>query len=87
VQNVLNWLFGVNTGTVRETAKDRMRTMLVHDRLELPAGQIEILQEELIAVVSRYFEMDRDTTKFDLQEKEARQAALIANFELLRSKC
>jgi cell division topological specificity factor len=60
--------------------------MLVHDRLELPAGRLESLEEELLAVVSRYFELDRQTTRFDLQEYE-RKAALIANFQLLRSKC
>lgn len=59
--------------------------MLVHDRLELPAGRLEILEEELIAVVSRYFDLDKDTTRFDLQQYE-RRAALIANFRLLRSK-
>ena len=63
-----------------------MRNMLVHDRLELPAGRLEILEEELLAVVSRYFELDKETTRFDLQQFE-RRAALIANFRLLRSKC
>jgi septum formation topological specificity factor MinE len=60
--------------------------MLVHDRLELPAGRLEILEEELLAVVSRYFELDKETTCFDLQQYD-RRAALIANFRLLRSKC
>lgn len=83
---VLNWLFGTPTGDARDTAKARMRKMLVHDRLELPAGRLEILEEELIAVVSRYFELDRETTRFDLQQAD-RKAALIANFRLLRSKC
>ncbi len=86
MQQVLNWFFRSTSGTVRETAKDRMRTMLVHDRLELPAGRLEILEEELVAVVSRYFDLDKETTKFDLQQFE-RNAALIANFRLLRSKC
>jgi cell division topological specificity factor len=63
-----------------------MRNMLVHDRLELPAGRLEMLEEELIAVVSRYFDLDSETTNFDLQQYE-RKAALIANFRLLRSKC
>jgi cell division topological specificity factor len=63
-----------------------MRNMLVHDRLELPAGRLEILEEELLAVVSRYFELDKETTNFDLQQYD-RRAALIANFRLLRSKC
>lgn len=60
--------------------------MLVHDRLELPAGRLEILEEELVAVVSRYFELDPESTRFDLQQMD-RKAALIANFRLLRSKC
>jgi len=85
VQSLLNWFFRSSVDTVRETAKDRMKTMLVHDRLELPAGRIEVLQEELIAVVSRYFELDRDLTKFDLNQVE-RKASFVANFPLLRSK-
>ena len=84
---VLNWIFGLNSdATSRVQARDRMRKMLVHDRLELPAGRLEMMEEELVAVVSRYFDLDDDTTKFDLQQFE-RQASLIANFRLLRSKC
>ena len=86
MQQVFNWFFRLNEGGARETAKDRMRNMLVSDRLELPAGRIEMLQEELVAVVSRYFDLEKDTTKFDLQQFE-RRASLIANFPLLRSKC
>jgi len=84
---LLNWFFHLDSSeSVRSTAKDRMRKMLVYDRLELPAGRLEVLQEELLAVVSRYFELDAETTNFDLQQSE-RKAALIANFRLLRSKC
>ncbi len=83
---IFNWLFPAKTDDVRSTAKDRMRSMLTHDRLELPAGRLETLEEELMAVVGRYFELDKDTTHFDLQQYE-RRASLIANFRLLRSKC
>jgi len=82
----LDWLLGRNDGSVRLQAKARMRQMIIHDRLELPADRVSSLEEELIAVVSRYFEIDRDTTRFDLQQFE-RRAALIVNFPLLRSKC
>lgn len=83
---VLNWFFRRQDESVRTRAKDRMRLMLIHDRLELPPDRLTSLEEELIAVVSRYFEIDRQTTRFDLQQYE-RRAALIANFPLLRSKC
>jgi cell division topological specificity factor len=82
----LNWFFHSTAPSSRVTAVDRMRTMLINDRLELPAGRLESLEEELLAVVSRYFELDKETTRFDLQQYE-RRAALIANFRLLRSKC
>jgi cell division topological specificity factor len=84
---VLSNLFArFRPATVRTTAKDRMRSMLTYDRLELPAGRLECLEEELMAVVSRYFELDKSTTQFDLQQLD-RRAQLIANFPLLRSKC
>ncbi len=88
---ILNWFFrgdqnNSSKTNAKNTAKNRMRSMLVHDRLELPAGRLETLEEELVAVVSRYFELDKDTTRFDLQQYE-RRAALIADFRLLRSKC
>ena len=82
----LDWIFPKKGEDVRSTAKDRMRNMLTHDRLELPAGRLETLEEELVAVVSRYFDLDKETTHFDLQQYE-RRASLIANFRLLRSKC
>lgn len=82
---VLNWFFKKQGDDVRTRAKDRMRLMLIHDRLELPPDRLASLEEELIAVVSRYFEIDRETTRFDLQQYE-RRAALVANFPLLRSK-
>lgn len=82
---VLNWFFRSKEEGARVRAKDRMRLMLIHDRLELPPDRLASLEEELIAVVSRYFEIDRQTTRFDLQQYD-RRAALIANFPLLRSK-
>jgi cell division topological specificity factor len=84
---ILNWFFQLNDNdSARMTAKDRMKKMLVYDRLELPAGRLEVLEEELLAVVSRYFELDSETTHFDLQQNE-RKASFVANFRLLRSKC
>ena len=83
---VLNWFFRLKDDSARTTAKDRMRLMLIDDRLELPPDRLSSLEEELVAVVSRYSEVDRETTRFDLQQYE-RRAALIANFPLLRSKC
>lgn len=82
---VLNWFFKRKTEGAKTKAKDRMRLMLIHDRLELPPDRLASLEEELLAVVCRYFEIDRDAARFDLQQYE-RRAALVVNFPLLRSK-
>ena len=82
---LLDWLFRKNSDDARSKAKDRMKQMLIHDRLELPPDRLSSLEEELVAVVCRYFDIDRDTTRFDLQQYE-RKASLIANFPLVRSK-
>ena len=42
---LFSWIFPPKTDDVRSTAKDRMRSMLTHDRLELPAGRLETLEE------------------------------------------
>ncbi len=81
----LNWLLPFNHHSPKVTAKERMQSMLLHDRLELPAGKLESMQEELLKVVSNYFEFDSSTTNFDLKHFE-RKAFLTANFMLLRSK-
>jgi cell division topological specificity factor len=86
MQVLTNLIARFRPNTVRTTAKDRMRSMLTYDRLELPAGRLECLEEELMSVVSRYFELDKSTTQFDLQQYD-RRAQLVANFPLLRSKC
>src|SRR5579862_5078238 len=84
---LFNWVFRIGQNqSSGQQAKSRMRAMLIHVRLELPAGRLETMQEELVAVVSRYFELDKETTRFNLQEYE-RKAALIADFRLVRSKC
>ena len=83
---VLNWFFRRKDEGAGKSAKDRMRLMLIHDRLELPPDRLSSLEEELIAVVSRYFEIDRETTRFDLQQQTDRRAALVANFPLVRSR-
>lgn len=89
---ILKWFLPFNQDSTRNKAKatsskakERMQSMLLHDRLELPAGKIDSLQEELVAVVSRYFELDQTITNFDLKQFE-RRAFLTANFMLLRSK-
>jgi cell division topological specificity factor len=43
-----------------QVAKDRLQLVLVHDRIRIPPAQMTAMKDELLAVVSRYFEFDTD---------------------------
>ncbi|HEX2953347.1 MAG TPA: cell division topological specificity factor MinE [Bacillota bacterium] len=67
----------------KETAVERLRLVLVHDRASVSPGLMEALKEELIQVISKYMEIDEDGLKVDLNSTEQR-ASLIANIPVRR---
>ena len=48
-------------------AKDRLRLVLVHNRLEMSADAMEHLKSDMLAVLERYFEIDHDSLVVDVQ--------------------
>jgi cell division topological specificity factor len=67
----------------KETAVERLRLVLVHDRASVSPGLMEALKEELIQVISKYMEIDEDGLKVDLNSSDQR-ASLIANIPVRR---
>lgn len=67
-----------------KTAKDRLQLVLVHDRSELMGLTPELmdqLRDELIAVLSRYVDIDRE--EMDISVSQGReQSRLVANIPL-----
>ncbi len=41
------------------TAKQRLRVVLIHDRTEIPAGMLELIKDDVISVISRRVPIDR----------------------------
>lgn len=78
-----NRLFGQkgNSGSV---AKNRLQLVLVHDRVNLSPGKMDELKDELIQVISRYVEIDRDGIDITLTENN-NQSRLTAHIPLLSS--
>ncbi len=62
-------------------AKERLKLVLVHDRTDLAPGKLEALKDELIAVISRYVEIEPDAVRVEM-EQEGRQQRLIADIPL-----
>lgn len=44
----------------KEAAKERLRLVLVHDRADISPHLMEMLKEDMLAVISKYMEIDED---------------------------
>ena len=74
-----NKLFGRQTSGA--TAKERLRLVLMSDHLSLAPEMVDQMKRELIDVISRYVEVDRE--KIDVHfEHENAALALLANIPI-----
>ncbi len=63
-------------------AKERLRLVLMTDHLELAPEMIETMKRDLVDVISRYVEVDRE--KIDVSfERQDRTLAMLANIPIL----
>ncbi|MDH3942822.1 MAG: cell division topological specificity factor MinE [Anaerolineae bacterium] len=62
-------------------AKDRLKLVLIHDRTQLPPGVMESLKEELIQVLSKHVDVDRNAVQIEVAQ-EGRNQHLIANIPI-----
>ena len=67
------------------TAKERLRLVLVHDRASLSPNLLAVLKEELIAVISKYMEINKDELEVNLDSSND-SMALIANIPVRQMK-
>ena len=82
--NVLNRLFGRKEAS-GNVAKNRLQLVLVHDRVNLSPGKMDQLKDELIQVISKYVEIDREHIDITLT-REDNQNLLIANIPLVEMR-
>ena len=83
--NILNRLLGRAEPTSREIAKDRLRLVLVQDRVNLSSEKMNELKDDLIKVISKYVEIDRDGIEISLTQS-ARHSRLTANIPVVGAR-
>ncbi|MGM0404404.1 MAG: cell division topological specificity factor MinE, partial [Thermodesulfobacteriota bacterium] len=69
----------------KNVAKKRLKFALVYDKLEIKEDMLEDLQRDLIEVISRYFEIDRQHMSLDIERSEE-SSALIMNTPILAAR-
>jgi cell division topological specificity factor len=62
-------------------AKDRLKLVLIHDRIDMNPGTMETLKDELIEVISRHVEIDANAVRIEMNQ-DGRQQRLIADIPL-----
>ena len=65
-----------------ETAKERLRLVLISDQLALSPEVVEALKNDLFAVISRYVEIDSSHADLTFEHRE-REIAMLANIPIL----
>ncbi|MBN1994285.1 MAG: cell division topological specificity factor MinE [Anaerolineae bacterium] len=83
--NALQRLIGRKQSTSREIAKNRLQLVLVQDRVNLSAGKMNQLKDELIQVISKYVEIDQDGIEISLTGN-GRQHRLTANIPVIGAR-
>jgi cell division topological specificity factor len=78
--SILDRLLGRERNTASQ-AKERLKLVLIHDRTDLSAGKMKQMKDELIAVISRYVEIDPTAVRIEM-EQVGREQRLLADIPL-----
>ncbi|MFZ5877970.1 MAG: cell division topological specificity factor MinE [Chloroflexota bacterium] len=64
-----------------ESAKERLQLVLVHDRTDLTAAELEALKDDLLKTISRHIDIDPAAVQIGL-ERDGREQRLVADIPL-----
>lgn len=74
-----------NTDSSRNHAKSRLKLIIAHDRASINPDMMEAMREEILEVVARYVEVDRNEMEFSLSNDQ-RMTSLTANLPIRQIK-
>ena len=69
----------------KETACNRLRVVLMQDRTNLTPELLERMRGELVELLSKYLEMDKEALELNL-EQDGDQVALMLSIPVIRAK-
>ena len=73
---------GISRPNSADSAKDRLKLVLIHDRAGLSPGKMEAMKNDLIGVISRHVEIDSEAVDISLTH-ERDQQRLVADIPLI----
>jgi len=79
--HALKAYLGIGTGESASVAKNRLKVVLTHDRINLTPEDIQNLKKELVDIFSKYVELDRDSIDVSLT-RTGNITSLVTNIPL-----
>ena len=79
--NAIRRFFGEKPSS--QVAKRRMQVVLMHDRMDIAPDLMESLKNDILAVLSRYMEIDQQSIRVDLEQGKD-YTALVSNVQVKR---
>lgn len=83
--DLIQKLFGKESHGSKDIAKERLRLVLVHDRVNVSPQLMEVLKGDMIRVISNYMEINEKEMEVNLTST-ASSVALVANIPVNRMK-
>ncbi|HML31253.1 cell division topological specificity factor MinE [Sporomusa sphaeroides] len=78
-------LFGRESQGSKNIAKERLRFVLVHDRVNVSPQFMEVIKDDMIKVISNYMDINETEMEINLTRTNT-QVALVANIPVNRMK-
>jgi cell division topological specificity factor len=77
-------LTGRNQPASKDVARDRLKLVLIHDRTDVSPAIIEQMRAEIIDVISRHVDIDREGVDIKLFQEE-HENRLVADIPLVKN--
>ena len=86
MRDIIRWLLSQLENSdleeaTKETAVKRLQLVLIQDRLDLPADEMEAMKREILEVVSRYLVVEDEFMEFEIRQLDE-LVVLVANIEV-----
>ena len=83
--DLIQKMLGKEANGSKQIAKERLRLVLVHDRVNVSPQFMEILKEDMIKVISNYMEINEREMEVNLTQTNS-SVALVASIPVNRMK-
>ena len=83
--DILRRFFSDKEINSKDVAKERLRLVLVHDRVNVSPQYMEAIKDDMIRVISNYMDINEQQMEVSL-EKSSNSVALVANIPINRMK-